>query len=183
MKTTFSILAFLALLLSLASCGGNNPDHRGDQDSETATTSEQQNNTNASPSPSPSAPVPTGISHEAWVPADESDFVELEGGVKLYFIEKGDGPVPSDMNQIIKAHYHGMLEDGTVFQSSFDRGVPLEFPLGGVIKGWQTGLLNTPVGSKIKLIIPPAVGYGSQPKPGIPANSTLVFDVQLLDIK
>jgi FKBP-type peptidyl-prolyl cis-trans isomerase len=182
MKTIFARLSIIIMACAIVACGESQPEQRSDAADSTNIT-EQDNNTATTNTAAPSQPVPTGIQHEAWVPADENDFVELEGGVKLYFIEKGDGPLPSGLNQIVKAHYHGMLEDGTVFQSSFDRGVPLEFPLGGVIKGWQTGLLSTPVGSKIKLVIPPSQGYGATPKPGIPPNSTLVFDVQLLELK
>lgn len=184
MKTIFSTLTSLALILSLTACGGNKAEGRSNNDSESNAVEETtpDDGTASSNVPAPSQPVPTGISHEPYTPADESDFLELEDGVKMYFIEKGDGPIPSGSNQILKAHYHAMLEDGTVFESSFDRGIPLQFPLGGVIKGWQTGLMNTPVGSKIKLIIPPEAGFGSQTKPGIPANSTLVYDVHLLEI-
>jgi FKBP-type peptidyl-prolyl cis-trans isomerase len=185
MKTLFYILGCVFLIFALAACSGKEADNRSNQDTTTNNSTETttpENGTTTSNVPAPSQPVPTGISHEPYTPADSSDYLELDGGVKMYFIEKGDGEIPSEPNQILKAHYHAMLEDGTVFESSFDRGIPLQFPLAGVIKGWQTGLMNTPVGSKIKLIIPPSAGFGSQTKPGIPANSTLVYDVHLLEI-
>ena len=183
MRKPFFILMIIALAFTV-SCGGGEPTQRGqDATAPTTTTEGTANNSNTTNKPVPADPVPTGVKHIPYVPEDEDDFMELTGGVKLYFIEKGDGVVPSKLNQKIKAHYHGMLTDGKVFDSSFDRGVPLEFPLGAVIKGWQTGLMNAPVGSRIQLVIPADQAYGAATRPGIPANSTLIFDVDLLDVQ
>jgi FKBP-type peptidyl-prolyl cis-trans isomerase len=90
-------------------------------------------------------------------------------------------PKPTD---VVKVHYTGMLVDGTVFDSSVQRGQPAEFPLNGVIPGWTEGLQLVGVGGKLKLHIPSDLGYGAQGAGGaIPPNATLVFDVELLEIK
>ncbi|MGE5675783.1 MAG: FKBP-type peptidyl-prolyl cis-trans isomerase [Mycobacterium leprae] len=100
-------------------------------------------------------------------------------------IEEGTGPQPQE-GQIVVVHYEGRLADGTKFDSSFDRGEPLEFVfgVGQVITGWDMGLATMKVGGRRKLTIPPELGYGKRGYPGvIPPNAVLVFDVQLLGIK
>ncbi|MFK7971590.1 MAG: FKBP-type peptidyl-prolyl cis-trans isomerase [Bacteroidia bacterium] len=186
MRIPYLIICVVGALL-LSACGG---------DAETTTTTTTTNttaptgettprSTQSGPSstntPVPSNPVPTGMEHEPFKPEDDEDYTELEGGVKLFFIRKGDGPLPTK-KQVVRVHYHAMLKDGKVFDSSYDRGVPLDVALEGTLKGWQVGLMNAPVGSKAKLIIPPTMGHGSISRPGIPANSTLVYDFELLEI-
>ena len=86
----------------------------------------------------------------------------------------------------IKVHYIGMLEDGTKFDSSYDRGEPFSFQIGlsQVIKGWETGIIGMKVGGKRTLIIPPELGYGERGAGElIPPNSTLVFDIEIIDIQ
>ncbi len=99
-------------------------------------------------------------------------------------ITVGNGPEAKNGNKI-KVHYSGTLEDGTKFDSSYDRGQPFEFVLGtgGVIKGWDLGVLGMKAGGKRKLVIPPDLAYGDRsPSPLIPPNSTLVFEVELLEV-
>jgi FKBP-type peptidyl-prolyl cis-trans isomerase len=99
-----------------------------------------------------------------------------------YIMEKegtGKTPGPSDT---VKAHYKGTLTSGEQFDSSYDRGQPAEFPVNGVIKGWTEALQMMKVGGKAKLFIPAELGYGASARPGIPANSVLVFEVELLDV-
>jgi len=99
-----------------------------------------------------------------------------------YKVEKeGDGKTPSKTDTV-KAHYKGTLIDGTQFDSSYDRGQPAEFPVQGVIPGWSEALQMMKVGSKYKLFIPPELAYGASGRPGIPANSVLVFEVELMEI-
>jgi peptidylprolyl isomerase len=105
-------------------------------------------------------------------------------GLKYVDITEGTGPTPA-AGQLISVHYTGTLQNGTKFDSSVDRGQPYEFRIGtgAVIKGWDEGLMTMKVGGKRKLIIPPNLGYGPRGTPNIPANSTLLFDVELLGIK
>ncbi len=108
--------------------------------------------------------------------------VVLPSGL-VYQIEKpGEGPAPKP-NETVKVHYTGTLVNGTEFDSSVKRGEPVEFQLDQVIPGWTEGLQKISKGGKIKLYIPPDLAYGDDGRPGIPPASTLVFEVELLDIK
>jgi FKBP-type peptidyl-prolyl cis-trans isomerase FkpA/FKBP-type peptidyl-prolyl cis-trans isomerase FklB len=119
------------------------------------------------------------------------DFLEKNksaSGVKTtasglqYIIEKeGTGAQPKK-EDVVKVHYKGTLTNGEQFDSSYDRGQPAEFPVGGVIPGWTEALQLMKVGSKAKLFIPPELAYGPSGRPGIPPNSVLVFEVELMDI-
>jgi FKBP-type peptidyl-prolyl cis-trans isomerase FklB len=103
-------------------------------------------------------------------------------GLQYEVIKTGDGPKPTATDKV-KTHYHGTLTNGTVFDSSVDRGEPVEFPVNGVIKGWTEALQLMPVGSKWKLFIPYDLAYGERAAgPQIPAYSALVFEVELLEI-
>ena len=114
--------------------------------------------------------------------AKEKGVKKTESGL-LYQVEKpGTGAAPKDSDTVV-VNYKGTLVDGTEFDNSYTRGEPLSFRLDGVIPGWTEGLKHIKKGGKIKLVIPPALAYGKTGVPGIPANSTLVFEVELLDIK
>lgn len=102
-------------------------------------------------------------------------------GLQYIVMTEGTGKTPSK-NDTVKAHYKGVLMDGTQFDSSYERGQPAEFPVQGVIPGWSEALQMMKVGSKYKLFIPPELAYGASGRPGIPANSVLIFEVELLDI-
>jgi FKBP-type peptidyl-prolyl cis-trans isomerase FklB len=107
---------------------------------------------------------------------------ELPSGLQYQVIKEGEGELPS-LTDEVKCHYHGSLIDGTVFDSSVERGQPAVFPVNGVIQGWVEALQLMPVGSKWRLYVPPELGYGQQGAGGaIGPNSTLVFDVELLEI-
>lgn len=107
--------------------------------------------------------------------------IETESGLQYEVLREGDGAMPTDTS-VVKVHYHGTLLDGTVFDSSVDRGEPVEFPLNRVIAGWTEGLQLMSVGSKYRFYIPQELAYGSRRQNQIPAYSTLIFEVELLDI-
>lgn len=104
-------------------------------------------------------------------------------GLQYEVMREGTGPKPLATNTV-KVHYHGTTTDGKVFDSSVDRGEPVEFPLNGVIPGWTEGVQLMSVGSKYKLFIPGDLAYGPRPPQGsgIAPNATLVFEVELLEI-
>jgi len=105
-------------------------------------------------------------------------------GMKVEVVKQGSGEV-AKTGDTVSVHYTGTLTNGTKFDSSVDRGTPFEFTLGQnrVIQGWELGVAGMKVGEKRKLTIPPELGYGAQSVGGvIPANSTLLFDVELLGI-
>jgi len=116
-----------------------------------------------------------------------AEFEKQEGvkktdtGLLYQVMTSADGEQPKDTDTV-QVHYKGTLIDGTQFDSSYDRGEPATFPLNRVIPGWTEGVQLMPVGSKFKFVIPPELAYGEQDTPTIPANSTLVFEVELLKI-
>jgi FKBP-type peptidyl-prolyl cis-trans isomerase len=97
-------------------------------------------------------------------------------------LKDGTGPTPKDTDKV-SVNYRGTLLDGTEFDSSYKRGQPASFPVNGVIKGWTEALKNMPVGSKWKLFIPSELAYGERGNMGIPPNSVLTFEVELLSIE
>ncbi|HDY7752546.1 TPA: FKBP-type peptidyl-prolyl cis-trans isomerase [Vibrio vulnificus] len=108
--------------------------------------------------------------------------VKTDTGLLYQVITPAEGEKPKDTDTV-QVHYKGTLTDGTQFDSSYDRGEPATFPLNRVIPGWTEGVQLMPVGSKFKFVIPPELAYGAQDTPSIPANSTLVFEVELLKIE
>jgi FKBP-type peptidyl-prolyl cis-trans isomerase len=103
-------------------------------------------------------------------------------GLQYEVLKQGDGKKPTAESKV-KVHYHGTLIDGTVFDSSVDRGEPISFPLNGVIKGWTEGVQLMGIGSKFKFTIPSELAYGEQDQGTIKPNSTLIFEVELLGIE
>ncbi len=103
-------------------------------------------------------------------------------GLQYQIIKEGTGPKPT-LNDMVTTHYHGTLIDGTVFDSSVERGQPASFPVSGVIPGWTEALQLMPVGSKWKLFVPGNLAYGERGAGGkIGPNSALIFEVELLSI-
>ena len=114
-----------------------------------------------------------------------ADFEVTESGLRMKITEKGKGKTTPETGDMVSVHYTGMLINGEKFDSSVDRGEPIDFRLGigQVIRGWDEGISRMKVGDKARLVIPPALAYGPQGKGPIPPNSWLVFDVELVDIK
>ena len=104
-------------------------------------------------------------------------------GFYYEILKEGEGATPT-MADTVRLHYHGTLIDGTVFDSSVDRGQPASFPMNGVIKGFSGGLTKSKVGGKIRIYIPSELGYGDNPRPGgkIKPGDTLIFECKLLEI-
>ena len=118
-------------------------------------------------------------------PLDAPDTQITASGLKITELQVGEGAEASS-GQTVAVHYRGTLENGKQFDASYDRGTPFNFPLGAgrVIKGWDEGVVGMKVGGKRKLVIPPDLAYGSRGAGGvIPPNATLVFEVELLDVK
>jgi peptidylprolyl isomerase len=115
-------------------------------------------------------------------PAGEE--VTSTSGLKYVDQVVGTGPSPTP-GAMVTVHYTGTLTDGTKFDSSVDRNQPYSFKIGvgSVIPGWEEGVMTMKVGGKRKLIVPPELGYGASGQGKIPPNSTLLFDVELLNVK
>lgn len=112
-------------------------------------------------------------------------FKQTESGLRYQIIQEGNGEKP-EAGQTVAVHYKGMFPDGTEFDNSFKRGNPIEFPVGTgqVISGWDEGIQLLKVGDKARFVIPSHLAYGSRGAGGvIPPNATLVFDVELMDVK
>ncbi|MFC2093948.1 FKBP-type peptidyl-prolyl cis-trans isomerase, partial [Bacteroidota bacterium] len=116
--------------------------------------------------------------------SEDKDTVLTESGLKYIIIEEGSGD-QAISGEAVEVHYTGMLIDGKVFDSSIERGEPIEFILGKgqVIKGWDEGIALMNVGDKLRLIIPPELGYGEKGAGDvITPNATLIFDVELISV-
>lgn len=115
--------------------------------------------------------------------AEKEGVTVLESGLQYEVLEEGDGGPKPKAEDTVKTHYHGTLVDGTVFDSSQDRGEPVEFPVNGVIEGWQEALQLMSVGDKWRIVLPPELAYGEHGAGGmIGPNATLIFEVELLEI-
>ncbi|MFM7447783.1 MAG: FKBP-type peptidyl-prolyl cis-trans isomerase [Leptolyngbyaceae cyanobacterium] len=133
------------------------------------------------PTQIPSSPEITDLTTIAQ--AGEPSMITTPSGLQYTDLVEGNGAAPQS-GQTVSVHYTGTLEDGTKFDSSRDRKQPFQFTLGAgqVIKGWDEGIASMKVGGRRQLVIPPELGYGSRGIGPIPPNSTLVFDVELLNI-
>ena len=113
--------------------------------------------------------------------AKREGITTLASGLQFEVLTAGEGAKPTRESNV-RTHYHGTLIDGTVFDSSYERGQPAEFPVGGVIAGWTEALQLMNAGSKWRLYVPSELAYGAQGVGSIPPHSVLVFDVELLDV-
>jgi len=112
----------------------------------------------------------------------KSSVITTPSGLQYKILKAGNGPIPND-SQTVKVHYVGKLLDGKVFDSSRDRGEPADFKLNvPAIPGWIEALKIMPIGSKWELYLPPALAYGEEGNQGIPGNSVLIFEVEILEL-
>jgi FKBP-type peptidyl-prolyl cis-trans isomerase FkpA len=112
--------------------------------------------------------------------AKQKDATKTASGIVIRTITAGSGASPT-ADDVVKVHYEGKLVDGTIFDSSVQRGEPVEFPLKGVVPCWTEALQKMKKGEKAQVVCPPAMAYGDQGQRGIPPGATLSFEVQLLD--
>lgn len=130
--------------------------------------------------PHPALPAGAGT-----IDADAAKtFSTTASGLQYRVLRKGAGPSPKATSNV-KVHYHGWLDGGKVFDSSYQRGESIDFPLNGVIPGWTEGMQLVGKGGMIELVIPSNLGYGKRGTPGgpIPPDATLHFLVELLDVR
>lgn len=114
---------------------------------------------------------------------NKAGVIALPSGLQYEILTEGTGPKPTEQQEVT-CHYHGTMIDGSVFDSSVQRGQPTSFPLNRVISGWTEGLQLMPTGSKWRFFIPAHLGYGDrQISAQIGANSTLIFEVELISFK
>jgi len=185
-----ALWAGLALLALVAFGCYNAP--RGTTSSSTGSTSSSSSGSKATSSGATASSTVAGeakpagatsaTSSSAAAPAGQE--VTLAGGLKYVDLKVGDGDI-AEAGQMANVHYTGWLTDGTKFDSSVDRGQPFQFRIGAgnVIRGWDEGVKGMRIGGKRHLTIPPDMGYGANGYPPvIPANATLVFDVELLGL-
>jgi FKBP-type peptidyl-prolyl cis-trans isomerase len=133
--------------------------------------------------PSTATNAPSGTAAGNAPASAPGEIKTTASGLKYQVVKQGAGTQSPKATDSVRVHYHGTLMDGTVFDSSVDRGQPISFPLNRVIKGWTEGLQLMKVGDKFRFEIPPQLAYGANsPTPKIPPNSTLVFEVELLGI-
>ena len=130
------------------------------------------------------AAQPTNTSISATTTGQGAAMITTASGLKYMVLKRGTGAIFPKATDTVKVHYHGTLLNGTVFDSSVQRGEPVSFPLNQVIPGWTEGVQLMKVGDKFRFEIPANLAYGSaSPSPQIPPNSTLVFEVELLGIE
>ncbi|NOI26081.1 FKBP-type peptidyl-prolyl cis-trans isomerase [Vibrio mediterranei] len=115
--------------------------------------------------------------------AKKEGIITTESGLQYEVLETSGNTEKPGPKSKVKVHYHGTLIDGTVFDSSVDRGTPISFGLNQVIKGWQEGLQHMSEGDKYRLYIPSTLGYGKKGTGPIPPSAVLIFDVELIEIQ
>ena len=111
-----------------------------------------------------------------------TNMITTESGLQYEVLVEGTGATPGPADTV-SAHYHGTFEDGRVFDSSVERGEPIDLPLNGGIAGWQEALQIMKEGDKWRLVVPPELGYGAADVGPIPGNSILVFEVELIKVR
>ena len=171
MKKIFFIALTALLMTGIASCGGNTASTENQETEEVATDSTVEIKDNAT------------IGREFLEENAKNDSVtQTESGLQYMVLKEGTGAKPGPTDEVT-VHYTGRLIDGTVFDSSVERGEPATFAVGQVIPGWVEGLQLMREGAAYRLFIPSNLAYGSHGTGPIQPNSTLIFDVQLLKVE
>lgn len=184
MKLKHLPIAALALLLPLSAC--STPADTGNQSSPSASASASTGTDGEVSAPvvdrAPSAELPAITFDDAGIPTMEAIGSEPPTDISIVTLEQGDGEEVGE-GEFITVSYAGFLwSDGTQFDSSYDSGSPISFGLEQVVDGWRYGLVGTRVGDRVQLVVPPEYGYGDQDSGSIPANSTLVFVVDIVGV-
>ncbi len=170
------IMIMVFVLVLLAACGPATPTETPEVEEPTATSPAAQPETETETNGEPASGPPEAF--------QDLDYTTTDSGLQIAVTEEGDGEQAAE-GKVVSVHYTGMLADGTVFDSSLNRGEPIRFPLGQgrVIPGWDEGISMLSEGAMASLIIPPELGYGAQGSGGvIPPDATLYFQVELLDV-
>ena len=157
------LMILLAVVVGLSACGDKKKKHKAE--------STQQNTEAVAEETTPQQAV-----------TPKEGYTMTESGLQYKVLRDAKGPKPGPTSRV-KVHYEGTLLDGKVFDSSYERKEPIVFGLNEVIPGWTEGVQLMSVGSMYEFIIPAELAYGPRELPGIPANSTLVFKVELLGIE
>jgi peptidylprolyl isomerase len=188
------LLVLACMLLIVAACGRGRSEERAsaatpaaveesaesasaDEDAAAESAAEPAGGASAESAPAEPAATPTPLNPEKTVITDS--------GLQYTEVVAGDGPQPQP-GDVVSVHYTGTLQDGTVFDSSYERGEPIRFPLGSgmVIPGWEEGIAMMNEGGQAILVIPPEIGYGAQGAGNvIPPNATIIFDVELVGVQ
>ncbi len=195
MRTLLPFLLLATLAALLAACGDRDvaepPSSNGTTPSSSRAGTSPTASSASSPTANPAAnpahpgagapPAASGTGQPAFPRPDPADLRTTPSGLRYEALQEGTGKRPSGPNANVTVHYSGWLTDGTLFDSSYRRGQPISFPLGGVIRGWTEGLQLMREGATYVFVIPPELAYGDHP-PGdlIPPGSTLVFQVHLI---
>lgn len=177
LRSIIIVTMFLSLIAACGQTGGAN------QPAGTATSANSPAS-DTTAAPAEEAP-PAATANASGATTNSGEGVTTASGLQYIVVQEGTGPAPQ-AGEIVSVHYKGTLQDGTVFDSSYDRGEPITFPLGQgmVIPGWDEGIALMKKGGKATLIIPPDLAYGEQGAGSdIPPNATLTFEVELVDIQ
>lgn len=166
------LLPIIALAVFLLGCNKSS-----DTTKDSSWTVTSSVTSSSAPAASTASPSPSSTSSQS------NQWTTTASGLKYQVLKHGTGTVSPKATDTVKVHYHGTFPDGRVFDSSVQRGEPATFPLNQVIAGWTEGLQLMKVGDKFKFEVPPDLAYGPGGRPGIPPNSTLVFEVELLGIE
>ena len=187
------VVIFVCCAALLVSCGGSPSEEAAvetpsaEAPAEPAAAQSVPESTSSEPAAAPAEAVvqqPASAPKAApkAMPAQPTGMQTTASGLKYEVLKMGAGPKPT-LADNVTVHYRGQLTNGTVFDSSYDRGEPATFPLARVVKGWQEGVQLMPLGSTFRFEIPPDLGYGARGAGDvIPPNATLIFQVELLGI-